>query len=1366
MTPPLPPARAASWLRSLGLALTLLGIAVILGWLLHRIELTRLVPHLRSMVFNTALSFLLMGQALRQWPRASRKGQRGPAVLGTAVLLLAASNLLQLLANVPLGIDLVGLHSWADDGNPHPGRMSLPTTLCFLLAGSSLLLAQVGGGNAAQHKVSGQLLAAAVFALGGISLLGYALGLEALFGRYPLAGMALHTAIGMVLLAIGLWLGWQGQAGSAAMTPPSAERLLRLATWAPAVVALLAGITGILIFKSRADSALLEGLRSSQEVRISQIDTVLSLRGTRAAIVANRPGLDGDGAAIQKALEGFLPYGFSHIQLQLSDGRRAFSAGLASATGLELPLRLNGIAGKASLVWTGDTLLLRLRTELVDEGDSTRSLLGEQPLPILRQLLESSPVPDVGHLRLCGQLQTGIICLPDSTHAAPYVPAPAASGVLDPLQLAMAGQRGTGTFRDATGHLYTTVYAPVGSTGLVSSFWVDTEALNAGTRQQLLWGLLLVLLVTGTGTLLLRRNIQRQTGELLELKRKHEVVMDALQEGVMLLDSAGNILTANPACTRILGLARDEITGRSSMDPRWVAIHEDGNPCAAEDFPANRALRSGEGESGVIIGLRNPDGQVVWLSVNSSPTAGAGVVLSFEDITAQRAATLREREQEERFRMLVDSLRDYAIFMLDPAGRVSSWNSGAERLKGYTAEEIVGRHFSAFYPAEDVASGKPATELRIATDTGRYEEQGWRLRKDGSRFWAQVTVSAMRDDSGRLRGYAKVSRDLTAQRQVGLALAEANRLREAILDAAPFSIIATDPDGTIRAINPAGERMLWYPREELVGKATPALIHDGEEVRLRAAELSSELGETITPGFEVFVRKSRFGVVEEREWTYIRKDGSRFPVNLAVTALRDTAGEISGFLGIAYDITERKRREEYTQHVAHHDHLTGLPNRALLTDRLQLALLQAQRSRKPLALLMLDLDHFKRVNDTLGHHVGDELLVTVAKRLLTCVRGADTVARMGGDEFVVVLPEVSDVDAAERIARNILEAISQPVTIGSHELNVTPSIGISLYPRDGSDANTLLRNADTAMYRAKADGRRGISLFSAEMARAATEKLHLENALHRALRNGEFQLYYQPQVCLRSGRVLGVEALLRWPDPAGGMIPPDRFIPVAEESGLMLAIGEWVLRTACRQGCELQQRSGRPLQIAVNISPRQFRRPEFAAELAAVLHETGLDPRTLELEITEGLLMEQTEQSVAHLHEIRALGVGVAIDDFGVGYSSLSYITRFPISTLKIDRCFVSQLPDSSNDAAVAQTIIALAAGLQIRVVAEGVETLAQLEFLRRHHCGEAQGFYFGAAVTSAQFAVQGFHFSPGVPFEQFTAVAELLQPTTDTILQ
>jgi diguanylate cyclase (GGDEF)-like protein/PAS domain S-box-containing protein len=1343
----------AQQLRGCGLLLLLLGGTVIGGWLLKLVVLTRLVPHLRSMVLNTALSFALLGLALAALAAAaSPLRDRGVRLAALLVALLAGANLLQWQLGLDLGIDLARFHAWADDGNPNPGRMSLPTTLGFLLASLSLALASRRAATGGKAESLGRLLAASVIAIGGISLLGYALGLEALFGTYPLAGMAIHTAAGMCLLGASLWLAWARVQPDSAT--PSSERLLLLVGWAPALVALSAGIAGIWSLKNRIESEQMQGLQATQTAHVEQIATILSLRGTRAALVASQVASQPPGR-----LEPFLAYGFSHLEISDLGGQLLSKAGAPAETRLELPLQLAGVAGGASLVWTGQDILLRLRSAMADG----RTLLSEQPLPQLSLLLGPPGATALREgMQLCGVLATQIVCLPSAVDPRPQPqPIQPEQAAANTVQAAIRGGPGAGSFRDHEGRLYLAVYSPVADTGLVSAFQADSAELNADTRNALVWGGLLVLLLTAAGTTAVTRRVRLQAAELLRARRQYALVVNSLQEGLILQGADGRILTSNPAAERILGRGPAQLARRSSTDTDWQAIHQDGSPWPGEEHPAMRTLRSGQAESNQIMGLRRPDGRDVWLSVNSvSAGAGEGVVTSFTDITERRAAEQREHELQGRLRQLIESLRDYALCTLDPQGRINSWNSSAERLFGYREEEILGQPSSRFYPPEDAAAGKPERSLAVARDQGRSEEEGWRLRKDGSRYWANVILTPIHDDAGRLLGFAKIARDLSERLQADQALAEANHLREAILEAAPFSIIATDPDGTIRSINPAAERMLWYRREELVGQTTPALIHDPEEIRLRAQEMSAELGQHIEPGFEVFVHQSRRGIVEEREWTYVRKDGSRFPVNLAVAALHGADGEIQGFLGIAYDITERKRREEYTQHIAHHDYLTGLPNRTLLNDRLEVALRQSKRSGTAVAVLMLDLDHFKRVNDSLGHHIGDQLLVAVADRLRDSVRDADTVARMGGDEFVVVVPALAEPVTAEHIAQKILDSMTEKIVIGNHELHITPSIGISLYPRDGADAHVLLRDADTAMYRAKAAGRGTFRVFNLEMEQAANDKLSIENALHRALRNQEFVLHYQPQICLSSGAVVGMEALLRWADPQGVLRTAEHFIAVAEESGLILPLGSWVLRTACHQGRALQRQCGRELKVAINISPKQFRQPHFVEELQAALRESGLSPESLELEITESLLMAQTEESISRLQQIRALGVGVAIDDFGVGYSSLSYISRFPITTLKIDRSFINQVADNLANAAVTQTIIALASSLGIRVVAEGVETAAQLDFLRRHHCQDAQGNFLGVDLPPERFSVQGFHFSPGVAYEHFGATLDRLQPS------
>ena len=574
-------------------------------------------------------------------------------------------------------------------------------------------------------------------------------------------------------------------------------------------------------------------------------------------------------------------------------------------------------------------------------------------------------------------------------------------------------------------------------------------------------------------------------------------------------------------------------------------------------------------------------------------------------------------------------------------------------------------------------------------------------------------------------GIAVTFLDITRERTLVKELEYSNRLRTAIVESAAYSIISTDVNGIILTFNLAAERMLWYRADELVGKATPAIFHDAEEVRNRAESLSHELGYTVAPGFEVFVAKAKTNLHEEREWTYVRKDGSRFPVRLSVTALRDENDTLQGYLGIAYDISEQKRTEEYIRHIALHDALTGLPNRVLLDDRVSVAIEQQHRKNTSFALAMMDIDRFKHINDSMGHHIGDRLLKEFVGRVKSCLRPTDTVARMGGDEFVLLLPE-TDIEEAEIVAGRILHALAPPINVGVQELHITSSIGISMFPRDGENLHELLRCADVAMYWVKEHGRNGYKVFSREMDSGGTERLHLERDLHLALDNNGFTLFYQPKVDLKSNTIFGVEALLRMHRADGQFISPAEFIPLAEETGLIIPIGKWVLETACRDAIRMQQLLGTSLTVAVNISPRQFMNGGLVETVQDALRRANLAASQLELEITESVLMDEHRGVSTALSELNALGVKIAIDDFGTGYSSLSYLKRYPISKLKIDQSFVRDMTSDPGDAALVVAIIAMGRSLNIPVVAEGIETDEQLAFLIANDCDLGQGFYIG----------------------------------------
>ncbi|TLM99756.1 EAL domain-containing protein, partial [bacterium] len=422
------------------------------------------------------------------------------------------------------------------------------------------------------------------------------------------------------------------------------------------------------------------------------------------------------------------------------------------------------------------------------------------------------------------------------------------------------------------------------------------------------------------------------------------------------------------------------------------------------------------------------------------------------------------------------------------------------------------------------------------------------------------------------------------------------------------------------------------------------------------------------------------------------------------------------------------------KHQAYHDPLTGLPNRVLFNDRLNMAMAHARRNKEMLAVLFFDLDQFKTVNDTLGHAAGDLLLTEVAVRLAGCLREKDTIARMGGDEFTMLLPQISNEDSAVRVARKVLEVLQQPWLINGHEFYITASIGIAIYPADGEDTETVMKHADIAMYRAKEKGRNNYQLFTPAMNSRIVERQAMENSLRHALERGEFTVYYQPQVHTGEGRINGMEALVRWQHPDLGLVAPDQFIPLAEETGLIVPIGEWVLYTACAQNKAWQEAGWPPMRVTVNISANQFRQHNLADTVVRVLEKTGLEPKWLELEITESTAMKDVDFTVSVLRELSAMGVRLAIDDFGTGYSSLNYLKRFPINTLKIDRFFVRDIMTSKEDAAIVTAIIVLGQNLNLKVIAEGVETKEQMVFLKRRRCEEMQGYLFSKPVPAGDF--------------------------------
>ncbi|MGE5469276.1 MAG: putative bifunctional diguanylate cyclase/phosphodiesterase [Bacteroidota bacterium] len=549
-----------------------------------------------------------------------------------------------------------------------------------------------------------------------------------------------------------------------------------------------------------------------------------------------------------------------------------------------------------------------------------------------------------------------------------------------------------------------------------------------------------------------------------------------------------------------------------------------------------------------------------------------------------------------------------------------------------------------------------------------------------------------------------------------LTFAEKEEHFRTVMAAAQVGIFVLQ-DGLFKYVNPHFVRLFGFAAEELIDCRGPLDLVIAEEQALVLEQMQQRAAGIGGQYYEV---------------TGVRKDGSRFP--LLVSGSPSTFGGRPASVGTLFDLSAQKVAERKIRELADFDALTGLPNRRLLHDRFSRLLAAAERDQSPIAVIFLDLDHFKRINDSLGHSVGDDLLCEVARRLSGAVRRVDTLARLGGDEFIFAMPGIHTAAAIE-VARRLLEVCVMPFEVAGHELTITPSLGISVFPQDGQDLEALLKNADAAMYRAKDAGRNAFQFYASEMNTATLERLLMESNLRRAVQQNEFVLHYQPLVSLQSGLIIGVEALIRWQHPDLGMIMPDRFIQLAEETGLINRIGDWVLCEACRQAQAWCDAGLPPLTMAVNVAPVQFRQAGFVDVVAGALAASGLEASRLELEVTERTVMHDADIHLGTLSALHRMGVELSLDDFGTGYSSLAYLKRFPVGKLKIDRSFVDDLDVDPDDWAIASTIVSMGRNLRLTVLAEGVETARQLEMLRKMGCDMAQGFYFSRAVPAEQMA-------------------------------
>lgn len=666
-----------------------------------------------------------------------------------------------------------------------------------------------------------------------------------------------------------------------------------------------------------------------------------------------------------------------------------------------------------------------------------------------------------------------------------------------------------------------------------------------------------------------------------------------------------------------------------------------------------------------------------------------------------------------RYRTLFEQAHD-AMLIIDPSNhRVLELNAMAEERLGYSRSELIGMSIDELNA--DGAAYVSLYRSRSPGSTRQKFETRYR-RKDGSAFDVEVVAQRVMLDDGQVINLAihDISERKLADRTLQLYADIFNRSGEAI--------IITDGTNRIVSVNEAFTRLTGYAIEDIEGQ-NPRILSSGH---------------TSTDTYQaMWIALQDFGFWQGELWDR-RKDGSSYPKWAAISVIRDDRGNVCNYIASFTDISERKAAETRIDYLAHHDALTGLLNRFSLEHRLSQALLAVRRDNRQVALMFIDMDRFKTINDILGHHVGDLMLVEVASRLRNCVRESDIVARLGGDEFLVALTGMDAANDSAPIADKILHALGEPYDIAGSVLYSSPSIGISLFPGDGSDSATLMKNADTAMYYAKQQGRNNIQFFIDKMNASASERLALEGELRLALAERTLEVHYQPQVRAADGTVCGVEALARWNHPEHGFIPPDKFIPIAEDSGLIEQLGNWVLEEACHQAASWHAAGLGDLRVAVNLSAHQLRSPRLVESVQSMIARHGIKTGQLELEVTESVAMSDPKAAIDKLSALRRLGVLLSIDDFGTGYSSLAYLKMLPIHALKLDRSFVRNVATDADDAAISTATLALARSLQLMVVAEGVENEAQRIFLAENGCDFLQGYLFGrpepAAVWSGRW--------------------------------
>ncbi len=771
------------------------------------------------------------------------------------------------------------------------------------------------------------------------------------------------------------------------------------------------------------------------------------------------------------------------------------------------------------------------------------------------------------------------------------------------------------------------------------------------------------------------------------------------QNQIMFLDPEGTILFINHGIAMWNG---EDALGQSIYDNLSEHDADRFNQCF------DKVLSSGQSEQ-LVLQFLSQDEQAYTYEMRIYPVKEDNKIIALITDTRDVTEQVQQQVSIEQSHALLNTVisnspviilafDDKGIFTLSEGKGLESLGSKPGSVVGESIFDIYKNYPQVLQDAETALTGVMVESVVKINDRT-----------------FQTHYNPILNEQGQVNAVIGVANDITTMTQIESQM----RIISTALEQTTDVIMVTDVVGTIEYVNPSFEAITGYSQSEALGQNPRILKSDKQE-----PDFYENMWATILKGenfSDVFINT--------------RKDGSIYYEEKTITPVRTESKEITHFISTGKDISERMRTQERLHYMAHHDALTKLPNRTLFLDRLHQAMARAHWHNRLIAVIFMDLDQFKEVNDNFGHEVGDQLLIQLTQRLSSSVRSGDTVARFGGDEFAVLLDDIASEQDVSLLAKKILDTLAPPFNVQGHESLVTASIGVSIFPSDGNDSETLLRNADVAMYRAKHLGRNNYQFYSNEMSARAFERLSLENSLRHALKRQEFFLLYQPQIDSRSGKIISVEALLRWQHPELGVVPPNDFVPLLEETGLIVSVGDWALKTACKQAVQWHQSGFETLRMCVNLSSRQFNNPDFIQSFHRIISETGIKPELLELELTESMLMRNASKTISALNTLSHHGIQIAIDDFGTGYSSLNYLRRFPISTLKIDRSFVRDVVEDADDAAIASAIIVMAQSLNLNVVAEGVENSEQLNFLNEHHCYEIQGNYFSSAATASAIA-------------------------------